>query len=268
MKYDFILVVLVYRNTEDLKTFFKSFKLQNSKVIVVNSYYNDATKTEFEKTANRNGADFLNVENKGYGYGNNRGCEYALEHYDYKYLIISNADIEIVKLSLDDLNDDNSIIAPDIITLTGKHQNPFMPYSNKRMDKIKYFAYKHDVKWLVLFCCVLTKMQRIYYYTCKKLGRIYAAHGSFVIIPNSAMVKMFPIYNERMFLFTEEEHLAKLAIKCNIRIMYKPNIKIRHKEDGSTSFLSGTYHYSKESYLEFFEYWINNNKGNIERSSL
>ena len=70
--FDFVFVVLVYRNTQDLKDFFSSLNIPNSKVVVVNSFYNDETKSEFEQIAIDNGADFLNVENKGYGYGNKR----------------------------------------------------------------------------------------------------------------------------------------------------------------------------------------------------
>ena len=41
--YDFVFVVLVYRNTADLHDFFAALKVANSKVVVVNSYYDDNT---------------------------------------------------------------------------------------------------------------------------------------------------------------------------------------------------------------------------------
>lgn len=39
----------------------------------------------------------MNVENKGYSYGNNRGIEYCHNNYEYDYIIISNPDIIIKK---------------------------------------------------------------------------------------------------------------------------------------------------------------------------
>ena len=95
MEYDFVFVVLVYRNTKDLEDFFCSLKVPYSKVVVVNSFFDDKTEQEFQSIAQRNRADFISVPNKGYGFGNNTGCRYALENYKFKYLVISNADIEI-----------------------------------------------------------------------------------------------------------------------------------------------------------------------------
>lgn len=31
------------------------------------------------------GCDFINIENKGYEFGNNIGFRYTLENYDFKY---------------------------------------------------------------------------------------------------------------------------------------------------------------------------------------
>ena len=96
-KYDIVFVVLVYRNTDDLKDFFLHNHIKNSHVIVVNSYYDDVSEGDFRKIAEDNGASFISVPNKGYGAGNNRGIEYALEHFNFDFLVISNADIQISK---------------------------------------------------------------------------------------------------------------------------------------------------------------------------
>lgn len=87
MKYDFVFVVLVYRNTRDLKDFFSSLLLSAVKVIVVNSFYDKESECEFKNIAEANNADFLSVPNKRYGTGNNRGVDYALTHYDFKSIV-------------------------------------------------------------------------------------------------------------------------------------------------------------------------------------
>ena len=258
MKYDFIFVVLVYRNTKDLRDFFQSLTISNSKVIVVNSYYDDTSKNEFENIANRNDADFINVPNNGYGAGNNLGCEYALENYDFKYLIISNADILILNLDVNILCQDR-ITAPKIITLKGKLQNPYRVIGRVFFDKIQFSGYSKDSKWKIFLVSALTKVRRVLFLALHKSGYIYGSHGSFIIIPKSILELLHPIYNEKMFLFGEEEHLAKLAQSRGVRTFYDSRISILHKEDGSTGSLGNSYPITKKSFLEYYNYWYKNN---------
>lgn len=253
MIYDFVFVVLVYRNTKDLKEFFESLKISNSKVVVVNSFYDEETKTAFQSIAEQNNADFINVENKGYGYGNNRGCEYALKNYDFKYLIISNADIEIQKLDIAQLSD-NQITAPEIITLKGKKQNPYRPYNIPFIDKMQYFGYNHQLKLPVFFIIAINKIARIFFRLFHLHGKIYSAHGAFIIIPNALLKRVLPIYNEKMFLFAEEEHFAKVMHKNGFDIYFDSSIVIKHKEDGSTSGLN-VFEHTRNSFLEYYKTW-------------
>ena len=102
--YDFVFIVLVYKNTLDLEEFFLSLNLLNTKVIVVDSFYDEVTSMAFENIALKYSASYLRVENRGYGYGNNMGIKYALAHYSFRYLIISNADIVVKQLDISDLN--------------------------------------------------------------------------------------------------------------------------------------------------------------------
>lgn len=259
---DFVFVVLVYRNTQDLTDFFTHLSIPNAKVIVVNSYYDDLSEKEFKKIATNNGADFISVPNKGYGYGNNRGCEYALAHYKFKYLVISNADVEIKNMCIDLLEKYcHCIVAPKINTLTGKNQNPFMAKHHPFMDKMKNWVFRNNYRFLIRFLSAYSRLEREFYlkiyYPLFKKSSVYAAHGAFVILPYEFIKQNTPIYNERMFLFAEEEHLAQLAKKNNIPIVYMPLIRIVHKEDGSTSLLNNVFEYVRESYLEYYRFWYN-----------
>lgn len=260
MDCDFVFVVLVYRNTNDLKDFFANLSVQNNKVIVVNSYFDDESEKAFKEIAENHGADFISVPNNGYGAGNNRGCEYALKKYRFRYLVISNADIEVNKMELEQLKPyEDSIIAPKTLTLTGKNQNPFMIRHHPHIDSLKSWAYRKNLHKVIFFFSMLSRLERELYlkitYPLFHSRKIYAAHGAFVILPYSVINKLSPIYNEKMFLFCEEEHLALLAKKNNIPIVYLPSVIIRHKEDGSTGALGNNFIYVRESYLEFYNYW-------------
>lgn len=258
-KYSFIFVVLTYRNTDDLESFFKANKVKNSKTIVVNSFYDDKSKSEFEKIAKENNADFLNVPNNGYGAGNNRGIEYALEHYDFDYLIISNADIEIEKFDKHIIDKHSDcIIAPKILTLKGKNQNPSSAFKQSKIySKLKYYFYKNNHNFLIWLCYIYSRLSKILYYLISKWRKnIYAPHGAFIIIPKNILLKIIPIFNEDMFLFYEETHIGNKMNQLKLKTTYCPEIVIRHKEDGSVSLLSEKlFNLSADSYIKLYNYW-------------
>jgi len=263
MIYDFVFVVLVYRNTDDLKDFFANLDIPNSKTIVVNSFYDELSENKFHNIASINEADFFSVPNKGYGAGNNVGCEYALKNYSFKYLVITNADIEIFKLKISDLKQlKDYVIAPNIITNSGKHQNPSEPFTPGRLiHTLMKNCYKGDHNKLIWVFYAWCRAKRIIYNTISVFARpkyIYSAHGSFLIIPHDILTKLHPIYNEKMFLMNEEGHLAKKCQHLGIKTVYLSQITILHKEDGSMSLeYSSEFKILKQSFLEFYDNWYN-----------
>ena len=221
MKYNIVFVVLVYRNTNDLEDFFANNHLQDSHTVVVVSHYDETSDEAFKRIAANNNADIIIVPNKGYGAGNNKGVEYALEHFDFNYIVISNADISIRKLEpwmLEKYGD--SIIAPHIVAASGKKQNPNEPYKPSNMAYyLMYKTYKNNRTKLIWFFYALARIRRIIYNIVNcvvKKETIYSAHGSFVIIPAKVLNKLVPLYNEKMFLMNEESQLAMKARKDDI----------------------------------------------------
>lgn len=258
--YNFIFVVLVYRNTNDLKDFFSSFIIGNSRVIVVNSFYDKVSEKKFQEIAEQNNADFLSVPNKGYGAGNNRGVEYALNNYKFKYLVISNADVIIKKLDMFDLQKlGDGIFAPKLLTLSGKNQNPSSPFVPSILtERYKYWCYKNNHKKLVWLYYIHSRIKKIVYYMIMGWHKkIFSAHGAFVIISSNVVQKLNPIYNEDMFLFNEEEYLGRLARAKEIGTYYVPNIIINHKEDGSMDLANiDDFEKMRQSYMIYYNTWI------------
>lgn len=264
LKYRVVFVVLVYRNTQDLRDFLKYIDIKDSHTIVVNSYYDEQTEIEFKKIALKAEADFISVPNKGYGAGNNAGIEYALKHYLFDYLVVSNADIEIKDFEVTLLdNYEACIIAPRLISLSGKNQNPSSPYKPCALfEKFRYFAFKNNhtkLIWLAYAYSRLTKI--IFYLLCKWRKRIFSAHGAFLIMHYEVVKRLHPLYNERMFLFNEEEHLGRKAESNEINTWYEPRIIIRHKEDGSMKVASvNEFEKARESFIEYYNYWMLNKR--------
>lgn len=267
--FDFVFIVLVYRNTDDLKDFFANFSIKKSKVIVVDSFYDVETEKEFKGIAEKYNADFISVENKGYGAGNNRGIEYALKHYQFRYLVISNADVVIRKWNSSLILDlYPKVIAPKIITKSGKMQNPHIVYRSDLLDYIKYLSFYHKWKILLFFVIFLTKVQRLFFLFGMRhntVKRIYEPHGAFVLLPYDVVENHIPLYNEEMFLFCEEDHLARLLYRENHSVVYTNAIEIFHKVDGSVKFLNSKISdIISNSYMVCYKYWKCNNKNKYE----
>lgn len=240
-KYRYVFVILTYKNSNDLKELLNNIagKINNYKVIVVNSYYDEKSCIEIKNLAESYECDFLNVDNKGYGYGNNRGIEHCKRYYDFDFLVIANPDIIIKEFNFKEENFLYSpiIIAPNIISLKGKCQNPYFPLKCNFSEWLMYYGCKVDIKLFSFLGMAINKVFREIFLLLyrKKQHTIFAAHGSCVIFNKSAIEKLYPIYDEQMFLFSEEALLAHKAYKRGIQTIYTSSIKILHKEDGSIS---------------------------------
>lgn len=238
---DYIFVVLVYRNYQDLEELIISISntVVNYRIIAVNSYYDEDSKKKVQSIAAEYHCDFINVENRGYSYGNNCGIRYAENKYSYRYLIVSNPDIIIKKFphSYKELKGD--IIAPEIIAASGKRQNPMHVRENRAAEWLIYKGFKRQNSILVLAGIAFNKILREMFLLVSKMAKnnnisIFAAHGSFVIFSSRAIQKLnFAPYDENMFLFAEESVLGVKAKKAGLITTYMPCILVNHKEDGS-----------------------------------
>ena len=240
-KVDIVFVVLVYRNYQDLEEFISSVKTLKSsyKIVIVNAYYDDDSRNKFSEIAELNNCVFLNIDNKGYSYGNNCGIEYVEKHFEYKYIVISNPDI-IIKDFPDDLERlEGDIIAPMTMTLSGKMQNPMIIKESLFAEKMIYRGLTKNNKFLFYLGIAKNKLSREFFLSIHRLKRksaykIYAAHGAFVILSKHAVsVLGTRPYDEKMFLFAEEMVLAWKAKKATLETMYNPAVCVRHKVDGS-----------------------------------
>lgn len=240
-KIAYVFVVLVYKNTDVLKTFFESVReIENKKVILVNSYYDDESLESCRISAVQNGAVFISVPNKGFGAGNNKGIQYAKEHYDFDFLVLSNSDIIIGEWpSVEELPSGACVIAPQTRMLTGKNQNPNVPYypavglwlhkQYVRTENKRYLGIAH----------ILSRAGREVFLLYSKLVKksrykIFSVHGSFMLFSSEALDRLIPVFDERIFLYNEEGYLACKCRHLNIPCYYCPTIQVTHLEGASS----------------------------------
>ncbi|WNS43529.1 hypothetical protein [Paenibacillus sp. MMS20-IR301] len=265
-KVKLVFVVLTFRNAKDLIDLLKSIEVKvnvSYKVIIINSYYDELSADEIKLIADSYDCDFLNVPNKGYGAGNNKGITYAKENYSFNFLIICNPDTVLINFDYVNLvNKEGSIIGPEITSKKGTKQNPFKYFDAKILDLITYFGFLHNNIFFVYISIVVNKIIKIFLNSYnnilqKKEHKTYSCHGSFVIFGTNALDKLGKPYNEKMFLFCEEDHVAKLAKEKKVETIINHSLQIYHKEDGSMNLVSNivTSKHLKESYIEFYKYW-------------
>lgn len=270
-KIKFVFVILVYKNSSDLVECIESIKekVSDYRIIVVNAFFDKKTKDIIEKISKENNCVFLNIENKGYSFGNNRGIEYATNHFDYQYIIISNPDIIIKDFDEQqiDAHREYEIIAPLIKTKSGKKQNPMAVKNSHLSSSLIYNGLKKNKKFLFVFGIALGKLNRsffsLFHLSRRKPYRIYCAHGSFVIFRKNAIDLLGLLYDENMFLFAEEDVVAYKAHKNNIAIGQFNSINIFHKEDGSMKLADFSINRELvKSNIYFYETYVMRNKKN------
>lgn len=243
MKIDFAFVVLTYRNADDLPDFLQSvsaaFEAYSKEVLIVNSFYDEESETTIRRFAEANGCLFLSTENKGYGHGNNVGIEYFRAKYDYRYLVIANPDTKVLYNRFDFASVDREpcVIAPRIRTLTGKEQNPYWVIKNPLSERLVYRYFTKGGRLRFYAGIGINKILRILFNLKRqrKKKAVFAAHGSFLVFSRSAMDQIGLPYDEKMFLFAEENLLAHTLRGLKIPIYFTSEIEILHKEDGSVS---------------------------------
>lgn len=240
--YDIIFVVCTYGAHEDLIRFIESTKKikYSYKIIVANSFCDEKSKILIENIAKKEDCDFLALENNGYGYSLNEGIDYANKNYCYKYIAITNADILIKELNLNNISEEKVVLAPQIKTLSGKRQNPFYIFPHFKLFKFSKFYRELLRKESSLIVVIVAKIERIIFNTLyvnrKCLKKIYAAHGSFIVFSRNTIDTIGRPFEDDIFLYCEENFLGFKLRENKIPLYYTNDIKVLHTEDGSSSF--------------------------------
>ena len=211
-----------YKNTIKFIESILSYKIIEHIVIVDNCSTDNSVK-EIEKICNNKIKLIKNISNKGYGSGINLGSKYLIEHYDVKYIIVSNTDIiinceEDLKTLLSFMRNNIAIIGPTIlengdINRGWKVPSVFvdcllnLPIIHRKIRK-KLLFYKNDA------------------YNSDKTV-VEAVSGCFFIINAKAFVDV-DFFDENIFLYYEENVIASKLKAKNYQNLIINNVKVIH----------------------------------------
>ena len=160
----------------------------------------------------------------------------------YDYWIISNVDLKVERnffQQLVNLEIENNVglIAPSIVSITEhKDRNPKVMnrYSGNKM-KIFKILYKYPIlHFLYERLLYPLKRYKSFGIAAKKCRKIYAGHGSFMILTKSFFQSKSK-WSYPVFLFGEELYLAEEVRNHNMEVIYEPTLQVIDIDHVSTS---------------------------------
>lgn len=195
--------------------------------------------------------------NLGYFGGLNLGIS-NLDCASLDYIIIGNNDLTFApdflrELSTRSYNSDTLVIAPNVVTLDGYHQNPHCP---TRVSSFRKFLY--DIYFSNFWC------GRFLTFVSKKLKKIKGGRSNplsgasqfihmgigacYILTP--AFFKHFLRLDDSVFLYGEEALLAGQVMSVQGKTFYDADLIVHHAESASLSKFPSRkiYEFMKKSY--------------------
>lgn len=188
----------------------------------------------------------------------------------YKYVIVSNNDVEIRDSDffkkLMALNEDAAVIAPDIISvLTGKHHNP---HFLKPLNSWQKFQYRllfsgYAMGWLLYHTRMLFKSFKKKENNKMEIKKqeIFSAYGAFIIFKEKYFKSGGKI-DHGYFLYGEETSVSAQCSAMNLKILCCPKLVVFHNEHTATQsrgfkrkiykMQKNAYKYIKSNYPGFY----------------
>ena len=184
--------------------------------MVVDNCSKDNSVKNIKKYKNHKIDIIVSDKNGGYGYGNNLGINYLVEHYSSKYILLSNPDIIVDEETINKMenflqkNTDFVIVAP------------FMLDSNGKKQFNTAFRIPGKMEYILSLDMLISKLKKSFYYKnieqekgeYKQVGSV---SGSMFLMNAEKMTK-YGMYDENIFLYCEEIVLGLKMKKNNQKI--------------------------------------------------
>ncbi len=204
-----------------------------------------------------------NLSNNGYFPGLNVGLDFVGAEND-SIAVVGNNDLTFKAdflTTVRQLNYDNQtfVIAPNVISADGRHQNP---HYIKRVSRFRVFCY--DLYFVNYYFgkFLFWTMQALKKYaipikneTWKEQQYIYMGIGACYILTEH-FFRVYKNLDARVFLWGEEALLAGQISDAGGKTLYVPSLVIHHFENASVSKIPSliSYKITKESYKVYRKY--------------
>jgi GT2 family glycosyltransferase len=189
----------------------------------------------------------LNELNVGYFRGLNTGIRYLREHYQgLDVIVVGNNDLVFPRDFVDAvlanavLLERCWVIAPDIITLDGVHQNPHVLAGISKSRKLIYDLYYASyllaisIRWIARVTRRFTR--RTDSDAHRVAGPINQGYGAcYILCPQ--FFRHFEELWAPTFLMGEEYFLSKQLLDKGQQVYYEPSIQVQHYDHASTDMM-------------------------------
>ena len=255
-------VILNYNTFEFLKGLVEELLTkQNRKIVVIDNFSNPEERSRVIQFCKAKEIICLPRDNDGYGAGNNAGLLAAVDAFKCDYYVVMNPDMMLGAEDFSELVHLTGafVAGPKIITNQNKNQNPYWVFKSRLAEWLIYTGVKREVP-LITFAGIgwhkIIKVIANGVISHRKVQRTFALHGACLIFSAPALRALgIAVFDEKIFLYTEEEDLAYKCQAKGIPQYYMPTMSIRHFEDGSPIEVGKTNRFTRESILYRYKKW-------------
>lgn len=226
--------------TIDLIRDIKKMHYSNYHVLIVDNCSPDDSVEVLNQYQNEYGFDLIaNSQNKGYAVGNNVGLLYSIKNnYDYTLILnsdvrISDADLLRKLIGVAESDENIACVGPKIIDIDGYETLPYV---------------ERPTLWDMTLGMGSAKKRRENY-SGNYEGSVYRIYGCCMLLKNR-IIEEVGLFDERTFLYYEEDILAEKFRKIGKYFYYSPISKIVHLESMAVKKAYGKVSFEKFKILE------------------
>ena len=248
-------VILHYKTHEQTINCVNSIirNLSNEYVItIVDNYSNNGSIEKVEGKFNNNKR--INIikskENLGFAKGNNLGIEWINQNFNTKFIAVINNDTQLLNNNFYGMveqeykNSRFAVLGPKI-RLLNNQINPIFNQDlslNRALKRERFFKRQIIIRTLHLekIYKIIKKLmkkksiKKENLYDSDKYYKNVVLHGCFLIFSKDYFLH-YSGFDDRTFLYVEEELLYLRIKKMNLVSVYNPKIEIFHEEDAATN---------------------------------
>ena len=270
----FIFITVNYNNSEMTVKYLKSLesidniqKFDVKTIIVDNKSEISDFKTlkKFIDEYNFNGISIeliKNEKNKGYFGGLNTALKSQNVDQD-TFVIIGNNDLTfnidfIDKITNSQYEKDVMVIAPDVVTKDGIHQNPHCISRVTLIRKVLYELYYKNYYFGKLIRFPIFLLKRFANSKSQKINRKMYIHmgigACYILTPR--FFEYYSLLDDNVFLWGEEAFLSNQVLQANGKILYDPDLIVFHHESSSVKKITSkkSWEIQKESFKKYKKY--------------
>lgn len=246
-----------YETTNKLINNIKNYNIID-KIVIVDNNSSDNSYSQLKKIENEKISVIKNSANKGYGSGINFGSKYLIDLYKECYIIVSNSDViinsnEDLEKLIKTFDINTAVVGPIIKENNGLNRGWKVPTA--LCDSLLNIVYIH--KYL--------RPKLIYYksdYYNNEVIKVEAVSGCFFIL-DSNYLKEIDFFDENVFLYYEENILARKLQKINKLIKINTKVSVIHNHSVTIDKNINKIRKYKELKKSQFYFHKNYNKANI-----